>query len=74
MYRKPDGMHDLCPARSANVEDNGPVGGSSEAGGLFLHVGLESGVMTRTEVDRVTGQVTGGACYDHGLLRICLGV
>lgn len=30
------------------------VGGASEAGGLFLHVGLETGVLVRTEVDKVT--------------------
>lgn len=29
-----------------------------QVGGLFLHIGLENGVLTRTEVDRVTGQLS----------------
>ena len=52
---------------SAAVDGGGPVGGASEAGGLFLHVGLENGVLTRTEVDRVTGQVRGRGGHCEGL-------
>lgn len=33
--------------------------GSGDAG-LFLHAGLSNGVLTRTEVDRITGG--GGGC------------
>lgn len=32
--------------------DDGPGGDA----GLFLHVGLSSGVLQRTEVDRITGK------------------
>ncbi len=37
-------------------EGAGVAGGASEVGGLFLHVGLQSGVLVRTEVDKVTGK------------------
>lgn len=34
-----------------------PPGGAPTDGGLFLHIGLSTGVLVRTEVDRTTGQL-----------------
>uniref|UniRef100_A0A7R9Z712 DNA damage-binding protein 1 n=1 Tax=Chlamydomonas euryale TaxID=1486919 RepID=A0A7R9Z712_9CHLO len=42
----------------ATAVGDGPTGGASEVGGLFLHIGLENGVLMRTEVDKVTGQLS----------------
>jgi hypothetical protein len=45
----------------ATAVGDGPSGGASEVGGLFLHIGLENGVLTRTEV-RVRRQYAINAC------------
>ncbi|KXZ43846.1 hypothetical protein GPECTOR_79g125 [Gonium pectorale] len=37
---------------------NSSEGGAGNSGGLFLHVGLQNGILIRSEVDRLSGQLS----------------
>lgn len=57
MQALPAAPESLCIVKMGAESDEAEVGGVS-AGGLFLNIGLQNGVLLRTGLDPVTGDLS----------------
>ena len=58
MQALPAAPESLCIVKMGAESDEGEVGGATAAGGLFLNIGLQNGVLLRTGLDPVTGDLS----------------
>ncbi len=58
MQALPATPESLCIVNMGAESDEGEMGGATAAGGLFLNIGLQNGVLLRTGLDPVTGDLS----------------
>lgn len=58
MQALPAAPESLCIVKMGAESDDAEVGGATAAGGLYLNIGLQNGVLLRTGLDPVTGDLS----------------